>query len=366
MEDITMNYRERVIRTVQYQDVVALPFRHAYGLMPGVLEEWYGQGLPHSVMTEKDIYEYFGFQTRSSPLPISVGFNPPFETKVIEENDEYRIAIDSMGRTTKVMKDYATLPLAMDFPVKDKQTWLDYKRRLKFLPDRIGADLEKIVERNIATGHLNTFGTMGFYWFPRDLMGDERLCIGYYEQPELITDILETWCGLIEKALFAALERVRLDSIHFGEDMAYKNASMVSKPVFDKFIKPCYIRIHRLIERFGVPILSVDSDGCLNELCGWFADCGVNLIGPNEVQAGNDITSFRRRFGRDMAYDGGLEKKTLTQGREAIYSMLNHTIPYMKETGGGWIICLDHRIIKGTTFADFQYYVDCVRTMARY
>lgn len=34
----TMNYRERVIRTVQFKDVDELPFRHAYGLMPGGLE----------------------------------------------------------------------------------------------------------------------------------------------------------------------------------------------------------------------------------------------------------------------------------------------------------------------------------------
>ena len=33
-----MNYRERVIRTVQFKDVDELPFRHAYGLMPGGLE----------------------------------------------------------------------------------------------------------------------------------------------------------------------------------------------------------------------------------------------------------------------------------------------------------------------------------------
>jgi len=361
-----MNHRERVIRTVQFQEVDALPFRHAYGLMPGVLDDWYSEGLPSSVKTEKDIYEYFGFPTRPQGLPLSVGFDPPFESKVLEEDDEYRIAVDSMGRTTKVLKNYATLPLAMDFPVKDMSTWQDYKRRIKFSPKRIGGNLEQVANDNIARGHMNTFGTMGFYWFPRDLMGDENLCVAYYEQPELVKDILETWCSLIEGVLTAALERVKIDSIHFGEDMAYRNASMVSRQIFDEFIKPYYERIYRLVRQYEVPVFSVDTDGCVNELIAWFSECGVNLIGPNEVQAGNDIKTYRRKFGRTMAYDGGLDKRILTIGRDAIDDMLENTIPFMKETGGGWIVCIDHRVIKGTSLADFQYYVNRVHEMVKF
>lgn len=361
-----MDYRERTIRTIQFQEVDELPFRHAYGLMPGVLEDWHAEGLPSSVKTEKDIYQYFGFQTRGQPLPLNVGFNPPFETRVIEETDEYRIAIDWMGRRTKVLKDYASLPLAMNFPVTDMASWQDYKRRLTFFPGRVGGNLEKVMAENIASGHVNSFGPMGFFWFPRDLMGDENLCIAYYEQPELIKDILETWCGLIEQVLMTALERVRLDCIHFSEDMAYRNASMVSKTIFDEFIKPYYNRIHRLIKRYEVPIFSVDSDGCLSELIDWFAECGVNFIGPNEVQAGNDITAYRKRLGRTMAYDGGLNKLVLTRGREAIDEMLESIIPFMKETAGGWILCLDHRVVKGTSLKNFRYYVDRVRRMTKF
>ena len=360
-----MNYRERVISTVRFEEVDELPFRHAYGLMPGVLEDWYDQGLPTSVKTPKDIYEYFGFQTKPKPLPMNINFDPPFETKVIENTDEYCIAIDGMGRTTKLLKGYASLPLALDFPVKDWQTWQDYKRRLEFSSERVRADLEDVVAENISTGHTNGFGSMGFYWFPRDLMGDENLCIAYYEQPDLVRDILETWCSLIEKVLTTALERVHLDMIHFGEDMAYRNASMVSRSVFDNFIKPYYDRINRLVQRYEVPIFSVDSDGHIGELIDWFSECGVNLIGPNEVQANNDIVAYRRRLGKKMAYDGGLNKQILLKGRDAIDNMLEHTIPFMKESGGGWIVCLDHRIVKGTRLADFQYYVDRVRSLIR-
>ena len=361
-----MTHRERLIRTTQFQPVDELPFRHAYGLMPRVLEAWHEEGLPTSVQTERDIYEYFGFQTRAKPLPMTYMFDPPFETKVLDETEEYRVELDGMGRTTKVIWASSTLPVAVDHTVRDPETWQNFKRRLVFTPDRIGPDLEKVAEQNIATGHLNSFGAMGMFWFPRDLMGDENLCIAYYEQPDWIHDILETWCGMIEQVLTAVLGRIRLDGIHFGEDMAYRNASMIGKPLFDEFMRPYYDRIRRIVQAHDVPIFSVDSDGCLNELADWFAECGVNSVGPNEVQAGNDIVEYRKHFGKTMAYDGGLDKRTLLEGRDAIDAMLERTIPFMKDTGGGWTVCLDHRVIEGTKLADFQYYVDRVREMIRF
>lgn len=361
-----MNYRERVIGTMQFQAVDSLPFRHAYGLMPGVLEEWHAQGLPARVQTEQDIYLHFGFQTRSTPLPVNVGPRPSFAVRVIEETAEYKIATDGLGRITKVLKEYASLPLPMNYPVNDWASWKAFKPRLSFSPDRVGAELENVMAENMATGHLNSFGTTGFYWFPRDLMGDESLCVAYYEQPDLVYDILETWCALIEQTLDAVLRRVKLDEIHFGEDMAYKNASMVSPAIFKEFLKPYYDRIHTLVRRYEVPIFSVDTDGNVNELIGWFAGCGVNRIGPNEVNAGNDLVAYRKRFGRTMGYDGGLDKRIMLQGRDAIDAMLERTIPFMKETGGGWIISLDHRVLKGTSLADFRHYVDRGRTMAAF
>jgi hypothetical protein len=46
--------------------------------------------------------------------------------------------------------------------------------------------------------------------------------------------------------------------------------------------------------------------------------------------------------------------------------MLEKAIPFMKETGGGWIVCLDHRVVNGTPLADFQYYVERVRELSKF
>ena len=36
------------------------------------------------------------------------------------------------------------------------------------------------------------------------------------------------------------------------------------------------------------------------------------------------------------------------------------------DAGGGWMICLDHRVLRGTRLADFQDYLDKSRELARY
>jgi uroporphyrinogen decarboxylase len=361
-----MNHRDRFIRTVQFLPVDQLPMRHAYGLMPGVLAQWRREGLPTHVASREAVTQHFGFPPKPHSLPLHVGPDPGFQPRVLEEDEEMVVAMDTWGRKTKLIKRNTTLPLALEFPVRDWKSWSDYKWRFQFSPGRVGMDLESVAARNVADGRVNGYGSRGFYWFPRDLMGDENLAIAYYERPDLVHDMNETWCRLIEEVLRTALRRVSLDVVHLNEDMAYRNASMVGKHIFDEFMAPYYRRIHRIVEEHRVPVFSVDTDGCVNELVYWFRDCGVNLIGPNEVQAGNDITSYRRTLGCTMAYDGGLDKRVLPNGQEAVEEMLRATVPFMKETGGGWIICLDHRVVPGTSLATFEYYVRRARELATF
>ena len=361
-----MTFRERFLHTVQFKAVDRLPERHAYGLMPGVLESWYRQGLPATVTTDDDFLEYFGFPPASAPLPIDLGPIPSFDERIVEDTEKHRISIDRWGRKTRLMKGVTTIALGKEFPVSDMESWLPYKERLTDSAGRVSEALEDAARRNLATGGINRFSSMGFYWFPRDLMGDEALAVAFYEDPELVHSINDTWCTLMEHVLQQVLSRIDIDVIHLNEDMAYKNASMIGRKHFDEFMLPYYTRLGRIVERYDTPVFSVDSDGFIGELCEWFSACGVNLIGPNEVRAGNDIAAYRNRFDRTLAFDGGIDKLVLPEGRSAIDSMLERTVPPMMDSGGGWIVSLDHRVVPGTRLADFRYYLDRVRKLTTF
>lgn len=361
-----MNHRERFLRTIKFEEVDTLIIDNDFGLMPGLLERWHDEGLPESVKSDEDIKKYFDLPPNSKPLPLNVDFDPPFETGIIEETDEYVVSTDWVGRKAKMIKASSSISLPMEFPVTDFKSWEDYKRRLQFHPGRVDDNLEKLAKDNIDKGLLNYFATIGFYWRPRDLLGDEGLCIAYYEQPELVRDIVETCSDLIDKVLRAALERIPIDVIHMNEDMAYKNASMIGKRQFDEFVAPYYKRIDKIVKEYGVGAFVMDTDGCFRELSGWLNDCGVQMIGPNEAQANNDIIAYRKRFGKKLAFYGGIDKKVLASGRDAIEAELTSKIPFMKETGGGWIISPDHRVIKETPLSDFQYFIDRAKELAKF
>ena len=92
---------------------------------------------------------------------------------------------------------------------------------------RIGGSLvkqynegEKIVQLGLYPYGL--FGTL------RDMMGVEELLVSFYEQPELIHDMMnyltDFWLTMYEKVC----KDVKVDAIHMWEDMSGKNGSLIS------------------------------------------------------------------------------------------------------------------------------------------
>ena len=56
-----------------------------------------------------------------------------------------------------------------------------------------------------------------------------------------------------------------------------------------------------------------DSDGYIGDLHPRMDRGGINFCDPI-VAAHSDIADFRRRFGRDMAFVGGVDKRALARG----------------------------------------------------
>ena len=42
-----------------------------------------------------------------------------------------------------------------------------------------------------------------------------------------------------------------------------------------------------------------------------YIEFGINIVEPMEVVAGNDIKAFRARFGKQIAYQGGIDKRAI-------------------------------------------------------
>jgi hypothetical protein len=197
----------------------------------------------------------------------------------------------------------------------------------------------------------------GFFWFPRTLMGFEKLMFAFADQPELLheinRDLLAFNLSLLDKMLKACVPTF----VTIAEDMSYNHGPMISKRTFDEFIAPYYRQlVPRLLERQIMPF--VDTDGDVTLLVPWLAEVGVNGVLPLERQAKVDGLRLRERYPR-LRMVGHFDKMTMNRGEAAMRAEFGRLVPLMKI--GGFIPSVDHQTPPGVSLAEYGVYLRLLR-----
>jgi len=198
-------------------------------------------------------------------------------------------------------------------------------------------------------------GIPGGFDEPRELMGDEAACVAYYEQPELMHDILQTIGETAFTVLEAVSRRAQVDLLYVHEGMAGKSNPLAGPVQIREFIAPYYRRIWNLLHERGARLFDQDSDGNMNPVIDAFLDAGINSMHPMEPAAGMDIVQVREKYGTRLAFYGGIDKHVLRQSKAAIDAELERKIPPMLRTGG-CVLALDHHIPNGTPLENYRHY----------
>jgi hypothetical protein len=336
-------------------------FTEIFGPLIGLKEEWEEQG---ATPEELDFSAFpYRCEARGS-LPIRTGRNGGYPEELIEETDEHRIWRDGLGRTMKLPKATATLPLPLDYPVRTMDDWIRIKPWYEFSEARLSDDWQAAARLHREKDRVVSVSIPGGFDEPRQLLGEEGLCVAYYEQPELIHDILRT----IGDTAFRVLERVTaavpVDMLTVHEDMAGKSGPLAGPRQIAEFIAPYYRRIWDLLRDRGARLFDQDSDGDMNPVIDAFLDAGVNCMHPMEPAANMDIVRVREKYGTRLAFYGGLDKHVLRRSKAEIVKELEYKIPPMLETGG-CVLALDHRIPNGTPLEHYRFYIDKVWEILR-
>jgi len=329
-------------------------FTEIFGPLIGLKEEWEEQG---AMPGELDFSAFrYRFEVRGW-MPINTGRNGGYPERVVEETSEYKTWMDDLGRTMKLPKAAATIALPMDFPVKSMDDWLKIKPWYEFSEDRLGDEWQSIAVDHLQRDRAVTVAIPGGFDEPRQLLGEEEICVAYYEQPELIHDILDT----IGDTAFKVLERVsaeaRIDILCVHEDMAGKSGPLAGPAQIEEFIAPYYRKCWDLLQDRGARLFEQDSDGDINPVIDAFLEAGVNCMLPMEPAAGMDIVTLREKYGTRLSWIGGIDKHVIRQSKADIEAELEYKIPPMVKTGG-CVIALDHRIPNGTPLENYRFYVE--------
>jgi len=364
-----MTPRQRYLETLTFGHPDRVPFDPGWP-RESTLAAWRQQGLPADADWRASMLEGLGLPPDPPHGDISLGVSfrmiPQFEEKVLEHRDGHYLVQDWMGAVVEISDryDYTYLREAKDFvtrkwhkfPVESRADWERMKERYHPRhPDGFPSDFEQrcaaLRDREFVVGlSLN-----GPFWQMREWCGFEGLCMMMVEDPGFVQQMCEFWTEFVSATLAPVLERVQLDYVLISEDMAFKEHSMISPAMVRRFLLHAYRQWVPAIRASGCPIVELDSDGYIADLIPLWIEVGINCTIPVEVAAGNDIAAYRRRFGKQMAYRGGVDKRAIARGGETMRAEVMRVVPPLL-AAGGFIPGCDHGVPPDISWPDFLEY----------
>lgn len=387
-EERMMTPRERIKSVINFKKPDVLPWIENF--YDETIIKWFREGFPVDKVTVIewmvrvgrtianwpvvlgfDPYKYFGCQNLfGCYVPIDTGPIPRFKSKIIEENERYVKLITETGAIAKRFKSteyiWYSMPMFLEFPVKDRKTWEEYKKRLNPEdPRRYPKDWHKDdyieVFENYQAGNTILVIT-GFYGFGAQLMGIENFNTLYYKDRELMYDMIEHWEYFYIETVREAVETLknRIDMIFWWEDLAERHGPCISPKIYKEVFLPHYKNVTNFFRKNGIDKILMDSDGNLNPLLDLISEAGITGLWPLEVNSYMDAREIKKKYGNKFFLIGNLDKRELVKGGEAMRKEIDSKVPLLKELGG-YIPGIDHLVPVEFTFKKFKEYCDYLK-----
>ncbi len=354
-----MTTRERFVRTLTGQPVDRVPFIKVFGGTNAILPQWEEEypGIGEC------IDELLGFEGRYrgwDRTPVNMGPSQLDPVAILEETEDKLVRRRGDGTVEIIYKagDYRRHDI--DWPIKSMKDWQDYKRKHMRADDssRFPDNWDELVAEYRNRDYPLQLTHRGVYGFCRDRMGDENLAYAFYDQPELVHDMMDHYTDMAIELWEMQCREVEFDLIECWEDMAYNSGSLISPRTFREFMTPQYRKIAEFAARHDIPIVLVDSDGFIEDLTELMLEGGVTALYPYEVQCGNDVGRVLDRY-PTVGCIGGLDKQVMARGREAIDAEMERARRLIEK--GRFIPGPDHFVLSDVSFANYRYFMEQLR-----
>jgi len=293
------------------------------------------------------------------------GFSPCFEEKVIEDRGDYELVQDFAGRYVLFFKGRRNgfMPEYVEHPVKDMKTWEENcKWRMNPLSPERYENMEQNMRhiiRRANEGCIVQQGLVGGYMYLRSLIGPADVLYKFYDEPELIHDCMKTWFELADKVISEHQKYVTLDEIFFAEDICYKSGPLISPDMMREFLFPYYQQLinnikSRQIDKSRHLFVQIDTDGNAYPVIDVYKEIGMDHMSPFEVASGCDVVEVGKKY-PDLRIRGGIDKRILAAGKDAIDREIDRIMPVMKKRGGYIPVC-DHGVPEEVDFDDYVHF----------
>jgi uroporphyrinogen-III decarboxylase len=354
-----VNSKERFLRVLTGKKVDRVPFIKVFGAANAIVPQWEMEQPGISMSIDKSL-EFEGAGRGWEDTGVNVRLSNLDSVTIIEENESKIIKQEGDGSITETQKGKDFKWRYLKWAVKNRQDWEKVKNKHMQAddPNRFPKNWNDKVEEYKRRDYPLTLSHGGVYGFARTIMGDINLAYGFYDDPELIHDIMFYYTTMVLQIWEKMLEYVDFDLIECWEDMASNKGSFISPEVFNTFLRPHYLRIREFANKHGIELVMVDCDGNIHELTKLMLASGVNAIYPFEVQAGNDVEKVLDTC-EFIGIIGGLDKNSMAVGKREIDKEILKAERLIKK--GRFIPGPDHFVLSDVSLKNYIYFMQELR-----
>ena len=364
-----MNHLERFLATMEYKPVDRVP-NWEVEAWEHTKARWISEGLdPFSVHWDWERGEpAFGLDPHENII-FDTGPFPRYEEKVLAEDERTITICNPNGVVRQSLKEGSIgnarlcMDRFVDWPVHNMTEWKEHKKR--YNPNCIeryepGWDTVRVEGWKHRKHPLCLFGNKfishGFYFFARECMGTENVSYAWYDQPEMMHDMMEFWADFLIEGARPILEKIDVDYYMFDEDLSMKTGPLLSPGCYKKFIVQPMKRVIDFLKSNGVKYIAIDSDGNPEIFFPLWSDLGVDVFWPCERAANMDPVRLRKKYGRTIRLWGGVDKREIAKGPDSIDKHLRKLAPLIEE--GGFIPAIDHSVPPDISWPNFKCYLE--------
>jgi uroporphyrinogen decarboxylase len=352
-----LSMHERMARMYAHRDADRVPIIESpWG---STIERWQNEGMPR----DADWVDYF----QVDPLPsINVDNSPRYPAQVLERTEEYTVTTSSFGVTMKNWRHTGGVPQFVDFTIVDPDSWA--LARARMIPDRDRVNWAYLRREYPRWRNQGAWISANF-WFGFDvthswMVGTERVLMALVEDPAWVQDMINTMLDL-DIALYDMIWEAgyHFDEIRWCDDMGYKQAQFFGLPVYREVVKPAHKKAADWAHAKGIKV-ALHSCGDVNPFIPDLLDAGIEMLNPLEVKAGMDPVGLKQRYGKQLAFHGGLNAVLYTDP-PALWEEMRRVIPAMK-VDGGYVISSDHSVPDSVSLEEFREFVTLAKQLGSY
>lgn len=205
-------------------------------------------------------------------------------------------------------------------------------------------------------------GTFGFLFIA---LGLENLTYAMYDEPELLTEIIEAaddfWTRLGLKLIEAGCT-----ALYVANDMGMNGSTLISPAQLRAFFFPSLRRQIATWKAAGGKVL-FHSCGNVDAVLEDLADMGIDALNNIQVHSGMNLASVKERIGDRVTIVGNVDATGIMCGTDQ--ALIDDAIRQVVDTAGfdgGLIIATDHSFHEGIPQENVLYFLEKAKALGRF